>query len=389
METRRFLSGALLGILVLMILLPATSTTAISGSSVSFHFNVVDSTTGTHVAGCDPIILKKRVKVDGHWRWKRVGAFGDGDSRTLTVSRTVFLVKRSKGGWCQGYVFDRWEITGSGITDVRQLSNNRVKIKATDGASITVTLFIKKLVSLDIDVNPPGSGNVKNLAKGSHSVVRGSVIKLRPLPNAGWKFDYWTVNGKKVEGNTLTIVMNRNYKVTAHFSKEEKAGTGLPSVGAPSTSAPAPVVKGCDIDATSLKYRGHYAELEATKDLLAKLPGKAPAQQTGEVLIVGGGKGEPQPWNRLGVELSEDSIKIGGVSHESDRGREYGLVYFDCQFTRVMVTGTSVVGTRAALMWLLNHPDEASGKLLIVVEWVDANYDHQVQDSEIRVIHQI
>ena len=388
METRRLLSGALLGILILMILLPATSMTAISGSSVSFNFNVVDSTTGTHVAGCDPIILKKRIKVDGHWRWKRVGAFGDGDSRALTVSRTVFLVKPSKGGWCQGYVFDRWEITGSGITNIRQLSNNRVKIKATDGASITVTLFIKKLVSLDIDVNPPGSGNVKGLGKGTHSVVRGSIVKLRPLPNAGWKFDYWTVNGRKVKGSALTITVNEDYKVTAHFSRKE-TGTSLPPVGAPSTGASAPVAKGCDIDVGSLKYRGNYAELEATKDLLTELSGKAPAHQTEEVLVVGGGKGEPQPWNRLGVELSDDFIKIEGITYERDGSREYGLIHFDCQFSRVMVTGTSVVGTRAALMWLLNHPYEASGKLLIVVEWVDANYDHQVQDSEISIIHEV
>jgi len=40
-------------------------------------------------------------------------------------------------------------------------------------------------------------------------------------------------------------------------------------------------------------------------------------------------------------------------------------------------------------MWLLNHPDKASGKLLVVVEWVDANYDHQVQDEEIKVIYEV
>ena len=388
METRKLLSGALLGILILMTLPPIESASAVPLSSASFHFNVVDSFTGAHIKGCDPIILKKKVKVSGGWRWKRVGVFGDGDSKTLNVKKPVFLVRTSKKVWCQGYVFDRWEITGSGITEVKRLSNNRMKIKATDGASITVTLFVKKLVSLDIEVNPPGSGNVKALGRGSHSVVRGSVIKLRPLPNAGWKFDYWTVNGRKVERSTLTIVVDKDYRITAHFSKKETR-TSLPSLGAPSTSASPPVVKGCDIDVSSLKYRGHYAELEATKDLLARLPGKAPAQQTGEVLIVGGGKGEPQPWNRLGVELSDGSIEIGGVSHESDRGREYGLVYFDCQLSRVTVTGTSVVGTRAALMWLLNHPDEASGKLLIVVEWVDANYDNQVQDSEIRVVYEV
>ncbi len=51
------------------------------------------------------------------------------------------------------------------------------------------------------------------------------------------------------------------------------------------------------------------------------------------------------------------------------------------------VAGITRYGTRAALMWLLNHPDEANGKLLIVVEWVDANHDQQVQEVEIRVIH--
>ena len=37
------------------------------------------------------------------------------------------------------------------------------------------------------------------------------------------------------------------------------------------------------------------------------------------------------------------------------------------------VAGITRYGTRAVLMWMLNNPDELSGKMLIVVQWVDAD----------------
>ncbi len=361
---------------------------AASNYTATFHFQVVDSQ-GNHVTGCKPIVLKKRVKEDSHWRWKKVGKFSDGDSKTVHTQKLVFLLKTARGGWCEGYEFDRWEVTGSGIQEVRELSKNRLKVKLSDGASVTVTLHLKKLWNLKISVNPPGSGNVRPLGRGTHQVAHGTELTLRPVPNAGWKFDHWEINGETVREESTRIKVTGNYEVVAHFTKAEEELT-LPEVG----SQPQPTSKvieprKCPIEPTSLPYRGNYAEMKATEDLLQLLPGKASLHQTEGILILGGGRGEPQPWSRLGVKLTEEHVKTKAGTFTVEKGKEYGVIYFCCKTGNVIVTGTSPTGTRAALMWLLNHPYEIEGKLLIVVEWVDANHNLGVQNSEVASVYEV
>ncbi len=389
MKRREVVSKTIAVVLVFLILssYSVTEVLAASGRTANFHFQVIDSE-GNHITGCRPIILKKRVKVDDHWKWKRVGSFGDGDSKRVNTRRLVFLLKTSNVGWCEGYEFDSWEVTGSGILETRELSNNRLKLKLSDGASVTVTLHLRAVRTVRIVVSPPGSGNVRPLGRGIHHIAEGSQLNMEPLPNAGWRFDHWEVNGEVVKAKSLRVKVTGNIEIKVHFTKVEEVKSSFPEVGA-RTSSPQTTVRKCAVEPKSLPYRGNYADVGVSKDLLGAFQGRAPPHQKEGVLVLGGGKGEPQPWGWLGVELAEDHVKTDSGTFTTAKGREYGILYFDCGANNLIATGTSPLGTRAALMWLLNHPFEASGKLLVVVEWVDANYDHQVQDEEISAVHEV
>ncbi len=390
-----FFTAVAVLVLLMSSITPPLKIRAASRIRVDILFRVVDADTGSSVTGCRPIILKKRVKVDGRWEWKRIGIFGNGDVKTAH-SRSL-LVRPSRAEWCQGYEFDRWDVQGSGIREVRDLGNHRTKIKTQNTASLMITLYVRKLFVLTVSVNPAGAGSVKPYSRGTHEIPRGTRVTLKPRPHAGWKFDHWTVDGTKVSSEKLSLVMNRDHKVAAHFARV----SSLPSTGSSSgqeqpskvsrqvTGGEAPGCSG-SIDISKLKYRGYFRDLAATEDLLRNFGGKASPDQDEGVIIIGSLSMSPQPWERYNVSLSENAIRVAGMEMSAVRGwKDYGIIYRECSGKVIRVTGTTELGTRAALLWLLDHPGGMNGKAVVVVEWMDVNGDHRVQESEVEAVYSV
>ncbi len=239
-----------------------------------------------------------------------------------------------------------------------------------------------------ISVKPPGSGNIRPLGRGVHYKADGSKLQLKPVANAGWEFEYWIVNGKKVKERLLTITITQNYHITAYFRKKTLNMLNQ-SKSVSSTATEQMILKGCEIDLRALSYRGNYGDVMAVKDLLYRFSGKATPFQELNLLLLGKGKDTPQPWSYMGVEVADMHIKAGGEVFLSEKGKEYGLIYFDCIMSNVYVTGATPQGTRIALQWLLNNKEKALGKLLIIVEWKDVNKDNSVQENELQPVFEI
>ena len=279
---------------------------------------------------------------------------------------------------CSGYRFDHWELDGSTWSGSSfSMDDDR-----------TVKAVYWKQYNLAIKVNPPAAGDTRPLSAGSYKIDRGKTVSLTATPNAGWEFDHWELDGSD-EGSrpTLTFTMNGDHDVVAHFKKKEEK----PSLS-PTVPVAAPAYKGCALPAEfpkGMKYKGMYADLQYNRDLLRNLK-EASLSQEKNLIMLGGPNAIPYPWEQYDVYFEGNALKVKDQAYTASYGeRDYGTILFDCDNMVVRVAGVNRLGTRAALMWLLNHPDEANGKLLIVVEWVDANHDHQVQEGEIRVIHEL
>ncbi len=67
--------------------------------------------------------------------------------------------------------------------------------------------------------------------------------------------------------------------------------------------------------------------------------------------------------------MMEDHLLLNGSKHLAARGRDFGLIHVTCKegYTP-RVAGVTKYGTRAALTWLLENPEEMRDKILVAVE---------------------
>jgi len=337
---------------------------------------VIDLDTGEHISDCVNPVLGE------FWRGHRYrsGLFSDGGRAGWGKG----VYKFTYTGACTQYLFDHWEVEGS-VTGVTK-SGKYIKYELT-GVEANVYLYLRK-PKLTVKVDPPGSGEVTPYGVGVHRLDAGTRVELRARPHAGWKFDHWTVDGSRVDAPRAEVVMNKDHVVIAHFVKEEKPAP-------PPIPVASPAIRTCELYPDgwpyTAKYRGYTLDVEFNSDLVRNLSRKAYYWEKDNVLILGMLALNPQPWSRYDVMIDREmgALKIGEKVYQAIEGeRDYGLVYINCQgnFT-TWVAGATKYGTRAALMWLLNHPDEMKGHILVAVEWVDLNGDGVVRDWEIRVIY--
>ena len=309
------------------------------------------------------------------------GDYGNGDGLTGIYKYSDVMLNAKA---CSGYRFDHWEITGGSSTTT---SGESASFKVGDSDVMVKAVYVRQY-RLDISVEPPGSGSTSPLAPGTYMLDEGTRVTLLPAANAGWAFSHWTLDGVdtgSVVSPALEVVMNSDHEVVAHFVEAQGPTPPIP-VGSPAYRA-------CELFPDgwpySAKYRSLYVDLNFNEDLLKNLSGMASPIEKDNILVLGKLATNPQPWSKFDVRLTNTSLIIKTARYDAKWGeRDYGLIYLNCHenFT-TWVAGVTRYGTRAALMWLLNHPDEMKSHLLVAVEWVDANGNGHVEDQEIRVIY--
>jgi hypothetical protein len=61
------------------------------------------------------------------------------------------------------------------------------------------------------------TGGTTNPAPGIYTYVNGTHVVITAVPNNGFSFDYWLLDGVKTTQNPITIIMNANHTLEAHF----------------------------------------------------------------------------------------------------------------------------------------------------------------------------
>ncbi len=301
------------------------------------------------------------------------GDYGDGDVITGLYRGTEV---RHSALTCKGYRFDHWELDG------KEWSGNSFHMD--DDRTLKGVYW--KQYTLKIKEEPDSSGDTAPLRVGTHILDRGTVVRLFARPNAGFELDSWIVDGYERDEWSIVITMDGPHEVIVRFSKVER-----PAPVIPQGQSGKQEFETCSLnkkEVESLNYRGAYADLNFNQDLLESLGGRASPEQKSNYVVLGGPDVIPFEWSKYGVNFGKGTLEVGGGTYTSDYSvRDYGVILMDCKDTVIRVAGINRFGTRAALMWLLNHPSEMSGKVLVVVQWEDLNWDHIVQEGEIRVIY--
>jgi len=114
-----------------------------------------------------------------------------------------------------GWIFDHWEGNISS-------NENPAFIIIDDNKDVTA-VFIESLYALTVNIE--GSGSV-NKTPDQENYSYNTSVELNAIPASGWVFDYWS-GSLSGNSNPVTINMNEDKNITAHFiqSKEEGGGS--------------------------------------------------------------------------------------------------------------------------------------------------------------------
>jgi uncharacterized repeat protein (TIGR02543 family) len=109
-----------------------------------------------------------------------------------------------------GYKFDHWL-----LDDVTRTENPTT---ITMDKDYTLTAVFAKLATytLTIAVNDPTMGTT-NPAPGKYTYLEGSSVTVQALPNTGYIFVNWTLNGETRTENPTTVKIDKDYTLTANF----------------------------------------------------------------------------------------------------------------------------------------------------------------------------
>ncbi len=289
--------------------------------------------------------------------------YDDGTSVTVTATPNP------------GYRFDHWsgDCTGSGVCTVTMNSDK------------TVTANFVKTWTLTVIVEPTGTGTTSPVSPGIYVYDDGTHLTFSASSYAGYEFDHWELDGTPSYGVTLSVTMTANHEVKAVF--KSRTTTTMP----PAPPVAAPVIVGCTLPEGypyTMKYKGMMQDLDFNRDLLNRLAGPAGAFEDEEVIFLGGPKVMPFFWDQYDVHFGDSNLTVRNMTffaHYSSK--DYAVILIDCDTIMTRVAGITRYGTRAGLTWLLNFPDQAEGKRLVVVEWIDSNWNGLVEPNELKVVY--
>jgi len=132
-----------------------------------------------------------------------------------------------------GYKFSHW------IVDVgQQRTENPISIVMDTDHSLTA-YFEEIPVEHTLTIYTV-EGGTTDPAPGSYVYPEGTSVSVRAIPDAGYEFDYWMLDGVKRTENPITVVMDKDYALKAYFKKIPAIYTLTVETTVGGTTSPAP-----------------------------------------------------------------------------------------------------------------------------------------------------
>jgi hypothetical protein len=127
------------------------------------------------------------------------------------------------------YVLNYWLLDGNNAG-----SANPINVLMTDDHTLQ-PIFARVNYTLTISVTTGGNTNP---APGVYAYSGGTTVNVTAMPNSGYRFDYWILNGSNAgSANPFSILMDNNYNLQAVFAETH---TLTITVSAGGTTNPSP-----------------------------------------------------------------------------------------------------------------------------------------------------
>jgi len=109
-----------------------------------------------------------------------------------------------------GYKFDHW------LLDSETRTENPTTITMDRDYTLTAVFTQLPTYKLTIAVNDPKMGTT-NPPPGEYTYPEGSTVTVQAIPNTGYMFANWTLDGQTRTENPITITIDKDYTLTANF----------------------------------------------------------------------------------------------------------------------------------------------------------------------------
>ena len=140
-----------------------------------------------------------------------------------------------------------------------------------DKSSILTAVY-EKVQTYVLNIKTTVGGNT-DPPPGSYEYYEGTIVTVTAIPEATYRFEYWEIDGEIVTDNPITILMDRNYSLTAHFQKLQEYKLTIKTTEG-GTTDPEPgtytYVEGTTVTVTAIPdtgYRFSYWELTTISPL--------------------------------------------------------------------------------------------------------------------------
>jgi hypothetical protein len=80
----------------------------------------------------------------------------------------------------------------------------------------TKTVLIQALISYELTITTTEGGTTVP-APGTYTYVSGATVSVTAIPNTGFFFNYWLLDSEKRTENPITVIMDSNHTLEAHF----------------------------------------------------------------------------------------------------------------------------------------------------------------------------
>ncbi|MCK4434490.1 hypothetical protein KAU92_03285, partial [Candidatus Bathyarchaeota archaeon] len=109
------------------------------------------------------------------------------------------------------YMLSYWLLDGNNVG-----SPNSISILMTDDHSLQ-PVFTQINYTLTISAT---DGGTTNPTPGTYTYSGGTNVEVTAIPNTGYRFDYWVLNGSSAgSANPISILMDSNYNLEAVFAE--------------------------------------------------------------------------------------------------------------------------------------------------------------------------
>jgi len=83
----------------------------------------------------------------------------------------------------------------------------------------TLTAYYEEVPVTTYTLTVNTVGGTTNPTPGAYDYVEGTSVQVRAIPDSGFNFDHWILDGVQYTANPITVLMNQNHTITAYFSE--------------------------------------------------------------------------------------------------------------------------------------------------------------------------